>query len=162
MSHVKRLATFFLFTIVLVMSVVPYTYSTEVVSSQKTLEKVLAQHKGQVIYLDFWASWCGPCVKSFPWMNAIQAKYQAKGFVVISVNLDANGELAAKFLVENPASFDVVYDPKGKIAKHFSIKGMPSSMLIDRNGAIKYKHTGFFTSKIPTYEKEIEDLLNQK
>ncbi len=129
------------------------------VNSIQALELILAEHKGDVIYLDFWASWCVPCRKSFPWMNAIQKKYQSQRFTVISVNVDANDELAQKFLKKTPASFAVIYDPKGKIAKHFSIQGMPSSMLIDREGKIIKRHTGFFTKKIAQYQFEIEQLL---
>ncbi|MCW8833668.1 MAG: TlpA family protein disulfide reductase, partial [Colwellia sp.] len=92
--------------------------------------------------------------------NTIQEKYKSQGFSVISVNLDANRALAEKFLAEIPASFAVIYDPKGKIAKHFAIQGMPSSMLIGRDGKIKKRHTGFFTKKIPVYQAEIEQLLS--
>ena len=144
----------------LFISVTSHAYET--VTSKQALEQSLAKHKGKVVYLDFWASWCGPCVRSFPWMNDIQAKYKAKGFTVISVNLDAEKQLAAKFLIKNPATFEVIYDPKGKIAKHFKIQGMPSSMLIGRDGKIKSRHTGFFTNKIPQYQQEIEALLVQK
>ena len=87
------------------------------VNSIQALELILAEHKGDVIYLDFWASWCVPCRKSFPWMNAIQKKYQSQRFTVISVNVDANDELAQKFLKKTPASFAVIYDPKGKDRK---------------------------------------------
>ena len=135
--------------------------AAETVTSRQALEQALAQHKGEVVYLDFWASWCVPCRKSFPWMNMVQEKYQTKGFSVISVNLDADYALAQKFLKENPASFSVIYDPKGKLAKHFKIQGMPSSMLIGRDGKIKQRHTGFFTKKIPQYQQEIEKLLAQ-
>jgi len=134
--------------------------SQEVVNRRATLEQALSDHQGEVVYLDFWASWCGPCRKSFPWMNKIQARYQQQGFSVISINLDANKMLAEKFLIETPANFTVIYDPKGKIAKHFKIQGMPSSMLIGRDGKIKSRHTGFFTNKIPEYQLEIEQLLN--
>jgi len=133
------------------------TYET--VTSRQALEQSLVKHKGKVVYLDFWASWCVPCKRSFPWMNNIQAKYKDKGFTVISVNLDAEQSLAKKFLVINPATFDVIYDPKGKIAKHFKIQGMPSSMIIGRDGKIKSRHTGFFNKKIPEYQQEIEALL---
>jgi len=131
------------------------------ITSKMALEEALNKHKGDVIYLDFWASWCGPCRKSFPWMNTIQEKFQAQGFTVISVNLDAEKPLALKFLQENPASFAVVYDPKGKLARKFKVKGMPSSMLIGRDGQIKVQHTGFFTKKIPSYEQEIMQLLKE-
>jgi thiol-disulfide isomerase/thioredoxin len=136
-----------------------YTFAQEPISSQVALEKVLEKHKGKVVYLDFWASWCGPCRKSFPWMNKIQAEYNLQGFNVVSVNLDANKSLAAKFLDETPADFKVIYDPKGRIAKHFQIQGMPSSMLIGRDGKIKSRHTGFFTAKTALYQQEIQRLL---
>ncbi len=135
------------------------SHAQGVFSSQVALEQALEEHKGEVVYLDFWASWCGPCRKSFPWMNKIEAEYKDQGFSVISVNLDANKNLATKFLSEMPASFRVIYDPKGKIAKHFKIQGMPSSMLIGRDGKIKSRHTGFFTNKIPVYQQEIQQLL---
>ncbi len=79
---------------------------------------------------------------------------------MISVNLDANYDLAKKFLVEYPASFAVIYYPKGKTTKHFKIQGMPSRMLIGRNGKIKSSHTVFFTKKTPEYQHEIEQLLS--
>lgn len=137
-------------------------HAKDVVRSRAALEQVLAQHKGEVVYLDFWASWCGPCRKSFPWMNKVAAKYKQQGFSVVSVNLDANKALATKFLDETPADFTVIYDPKGKIAKHFKIQGMPSSMLIGRDGKIKLRHTGFYTKKISQYQQEIEQLLATK
>lgn len=126
------------------------------------LEKKLQENIGKVVYVDFWASWCGPCRKSFPWMNEIQEKYKHQGFNVVSINLDSNKALADKFLVETPANFSVIYDPKGAIAKHFKIQGMPSSMIIGRDGKIKSRHTGFFPNKKTTYQQEIERLLNNE
>lgn len=160
MQHIFKIPL--LFTLLLSLFIHTYSLADETVTSRQALEQSLAKHKGEVVYLDFWASWCGPCVRSFPWMNTIQAKYKDKGFTVISVNLDAEQQLAAKFLRSNPATFDVIYDPKGKIAKHFKIQGMPSSMIIGRDGKIKSRHTGFFNKKIPEYQQEIETLLGQK
>ncbi|HCM47547.1 MAG TPA: TlpA family protein disulfide reductase, partial [Colwellia sp.] len=65
-------------------------------------ENAMEQHKGKVVYVDFWASWCVPCRKSFPWMNIMQAKHQEQGLVVLSINLDAQLPLAEKFLLETP------------------------------------------------------------
>jgi len=153
---------FILFTLLSSLFISSYSSANEIVTSRQALEQSLAKHRGKVVYLDFWASWCVPCKRSFPWMNKIQAKYKAKGFTVVSVNLDAEHALAAEFLLDNPAAFEVIYDPKGKIAKHFKIQGMPSSMLIGRDGKIKFRHTGFFNKKIPEYQQEIETLLSQK
>lgn len=125
------------------------------------LNGLLAQHKGKVIYLDFWASWCVPCRKSFPWLNKIQETYATKEFTVISINLDSDKALAEQFLQKLPARFPVVYDPTGDLAKKFEVKGMPSSYLINSAGKITKRHIGFFTEQESAYEEEIEHLITQ-
>ncbi|MDG1732355.1 MAG: TlpA disulfide reductase family protein [Thalassotalea sp.] len=124
-------------------------------NSKAQLQQLLDANKGKVIYLDFWASWCIPCRKSFPWMNAMEAKYKDNGFKVITINLDVERELAEEFLVENPANFTVIYDPKGTIAKEFKLKGMPSSYIIGKDGQPKSAHVGFFNDKKAAYEAEL-------
>lgn len=121
----------------------------------------LAEYKGKVVYLDFWASWCVPCRKSFPWMNTMQQQYSPDDLVIIAVNLDKKKELATSFLDENPANFKILYDPKGQLAKKFQIKGMPSSVIFDRNGKPVVAHTGFFIKKISDYEAEIQKEINK-
>jgi cytochrome c biogenesis protein CcmG/thiol:disulfide interchange protein DsbE len=103
----------------------------------------LAALKGKVVYVDFWASWCGPCKQSFPFMNELQAKYRAQGLEVVAVNLDAKRDDADKFLADVPARFTVAFDAKGDSAKRFGLKGMPSSYLIGRDGQLVAVHKGF-------------------
>jgi thiol-disulfide isomerase/thioredoxin len=124
------------------------------------LADILSANKGKVIYLDFWASWCTPCRKSFPWMNKVQSTFDSTKFTVISINVDQEKKLATEFLKQIPANFPVVYDPDGKAAKTYGIKGMPSSYLINRHGNIVKSHTGFFTKKIKEYENEITQLIS--
>ena len=119
----------------------------------------LAGHKGKVVYLDFWASWCKPCRKSFPWMNSLLTKYPADRFTIITINLDADTEAMNHFLGKVPANFDIYHDPGGQIAEQFELEGMPTSYLIDRNGKVVKKHIGFYTKKVDQYEREIEELL---
>jgi len=119
----------------------------------------LDSYHGKVLYLDFWASWCKPCVKSFPWMNSLVSKYPADRFIVVTVNLDAEPAAMHKFLAKVRADFDIYHDPSGNIAEQFQIEGMPTSYLIDAQGKVVRKHIGFYTKKIDEYEKEIEDLL---
>lgn len=126
------------------------------------LKQTLNQHQGEVVYLDFWASWCGPCRKSFPWMNEMQATYREQGFTVISVNLDKERKLAEQFLQQSQARFPVVYDPEGVLAKQYQLKGMPMSFLLDRQGEVRVAHTGFFSDKRQQYEAEIKHLLTLK
>lgn len=115
--------------------------------------------RGQVLYVDFWASWCAPCKKSFPWLNSMQEKYGTKGFKVIGVNVDRDSRLAEKFLEKIPANFDMVFDPQGKLASQYKLVGMPSSYLIDKNGKIQHNHIGFRTNKTDDYEQSIQKLL---
>ena len=99
--------------------------------------------KGKVVYLDFWASWCPPCRKSFPWMNDMERRYSRQGLAVVAVNLDKDRALADKFLNEVPARFTVAFDPEGTVANSYHVPGMPSSFIIDRNGRIQAIHIGF-------------------
>ena len=99
--------------------------------------------KGQYIYIDYWASWCGPCRQSFPWMNALQAKLGPKGLKVVAVNVDAKRTDADKFLSHTPAQFTIAYDPQGESAKKLAIKTMPTSMLVSPEGRVLFVHSGF-------------------
>ena len=121
----------------------------------------LQQFSGKVVYVDFWASWCGPCQKSFPWMNAMQAKYQQQGLEVVAINLDVDTALAREFLAKVPAKFNLRFDPEGDIAKAFDLQGMPSSFIFNRQGELVQTHVGFFTEKTPVYEQEIQMLLQE-
>ncbi|GAA0854824.1 TlpA disulfide reductase family protein [Aliiglaciecola litoralis] len=121
----------------------------------------LADLQGQVVYLDFWASWCKPCRQSFPWMNRISTKYAEQGLVVLAINLDKESHLAKQFLAKYPAQFPIIYDPSGKIASQYRIPGMPTSYLIDKHGQLRIAHKGFHLQKAPDYEAEIVSLLNE-
>lgn len=122
----------------------------------------LSQYKGKVVYVDFWASWCGPCRQSFPWMMKMQHTYSTKDFVVITVNLDRTQQAAAGFIKSVNNTLPVVYDPNGESAKAYKVSGMPSSFVVGRDGKIRYNHTGFFQNEIATYEKQIAGLINEK
>ena len=101
------------------------------------------QADAKVIYVDFWASWCGPCRRSFPWLNHMQAKYGEKGFTVIGVNVDPSREDAQLFLDKYPATFPLVYDPDGELATRYALQGMPSSILLGADGEELSRHIGF-------------------
>ncbi len=103
----------------------------------------LSDLKGKVVYLDFWASWCGPCRQSFPWMNDMQQKYGARGLQIVGVNLDAKRAEADKFLADNPAQFALAFDTKGESPKRIGVKGMPTSVLIGVDGKVLAVHQGF-------------------
>ncbi|XPF93373.1 TlpA family protein disulfide reductase [Colwellia sp. RE-S-Sl-9] len=135
------------------------TSSSFAQDAPEELQQLLQQHKGSVIYVDFWASWCGPCRKSFPWMNEIQKKHE--NLKIISVNVDYEKNLATEFLSNVPANFPIIYDPKGKIAKKYKLKGMPSSYIYSKAGQLVSSHVGFTESKQKKYEEELQYLLAQ-
>lgn len=116
--------------------------------------------KGRVVYLDFWASWCGPCRQSFPWMAEMQQRYAGQGFVVVAVNLDKDHELAAGFLREFRPRFPIVYDKTAKLAEQFHVSAMPYSVVLDRDGKVKAVHTGFGNERRAAMEDEIRQLMN--
>ena len=122
----------------------------------------LKQYRNQVVFIDFWASWCVPCKYSFPWMNEMQERYGEDGFKVIGINVDKDKAMAQKFLELVPASFDIAYDPEGEVADLYSLKVMPSSYLIDRDGNLVHAHKGFKTSDGSRMEDMIRKLLDEK
>lgn len=132
-------------------------YASEVNTSR--FSEMIKPYQGKVVYLDFWASWCAPCRKSFPWMNELKNKFSSDQFMVVSVNLDADKELAEKFLSQIPANFPIIYDPKGELASEMKVKGMPSSFLISAEGKIISAHMGFTEKKKIRYEQEIKQSL---
>ena len=99
--------------------------------------------QGKVVYVDFWASWCGPCRHSFPWMNAMQEKYGPQGFAILGINLDEEPADAAGFLAKMPAKFQVLYDRSGASPTAYGVTGMPTSVLIGRDGTVLFQHIGF-------------------
>ena len=112
----------------------------------------LEQYQGKVVVVDFWASWCVPCRRSFPWMNDMQAKYGDQGLVVIAVNVDRERAAAEEFLAEVPADFRIHYDNDGVVAEAFGVEAMPSSYVIGRDGEIVARHLGFKVKKQDEYE----------
>lgn len=125
-------------------------------------ELELSDYRGKVVVLDFWASWCVPCRRSFPWLNSMHDKYASDGLVIIGVNVDQEPASAAKFLQEFPASFQISYDTNGILAKKFDVQGMPSSFVIGRNGKTRARHLGFKVRRQNEYEAAIVAALQQE
>lgn len=117
--------------------------------------------KGKVVYLDFWASWCEPCKKSFPWMHAIKQSYADQGFEILAVNLDKDRKLADEFLKEMEVNFQVAFDESGASAAEYKLRGMPSSYLIGRDGKVYASHIGFRDKDKEQLEQAIKNLLNK-
>jgi thiol-disulfide isomerase/thioredoxin len=122
----------------------------------------LSQYHGKVVYVDFWASWCGPCAQSFPFLNELHGQFKDQGLQIVGVNLDENVEEAKDFLAQNPAQFTIVADVSKQCAKDFGVKAMPSSYLIDRNGKVHHVHLGFRPGEAQALRELVEKLLGEK
>ena len=147
---IGRASGFFL-TAILILS-----YGT-ITQAADTLD--LSEYRGKVVLLDFWASWCVPCRRSFPWMNQMQQKYADSGLVIIGVNMDAKATAAQAFLDKYPAQFEIVYAPDGVLAKEFGVIAMPSSFVIGRDGELVTRQLGFKVKKQGGYEAELVNAL---
>ena len=119
----------------------------------------LEQYQGKLVYIDFWASWCGPCRQSFPWMNEMQARYGGQGLQVVGINVDAKTDDARNFLNATPASFVIAFDPSGTAPRNYGVKGMPSSVLIGPDGKVLYEHSGFRPADRTVLEARIKSAL---
>lgn len=122
----------------------------------------LQRYRGKVLYVDFWASWCGPCVKSFPFLNLLDRDYRERGLEVLGINLDENIEDASVFLARHPAEFPIAVDPDKNCPRGFGVQGMPTSYLIDRQGTIRLVHLGFRPDDARQLRAHIEQLLNEQ
>jgi len=122
----------------------------------------LADLKGKVVYLDFWASWCVPCRASFPWMAEIKHKYGPKGLEVVAVNLDKDRALADAFLKDREINFLVAFDESGKSAESYDLRGIPGSYIIGRDGSIQASYLGFRDKDKSKLESVIKILLLQR
>ena len=117
--------------------------------------------QGKVVYIDFWASWCVPCRHSFPWMQELYREYHGRGFEIIAVNVDKDHAAALKFLKENPASFPIVFDSTGAIAKKYNLDAMPTSFIYGRTGKLETTHRGFKRDEVDGVDDTVLRLLRE-
>lgn len=125
---------------------------------QGTSTLALADLRGKVVYLDFWASWCGPCRQSLPELEKLRNKY-APHFEVFAVNLDEKPADGLKFLEKYPVSYPVVSDAEARFPEMFRIKGMPTSYIVDREGNLRYVHEGYRDGDAQKIESLIKQLI---
>jgi peroxiredoxin len=121
----------------------------------------LAQYKGQVVMLNFWASWCGPCRQEMPLLENIYKKYNKLGFTLIGVNVEPDSKDAEGFLKQTPVSFPVIYDKDSTVSKAYDVQGMPSTVIIDRKGNIRVLHRGYKPGDENEYLDSIRSLVRE-
>jgi peroxiredoxin len=121
----------------------------------------LAQYKGQVVMLNFWASWCGPCRQEMPLLETIYKQYHRMGFTLIGVNVEPDSNAAIQWLKETPVSFPILYDKESKVSKMYDVAGMPSTVIIDRSGKVRVLHRGYKPGDENAYLDSIRTLVRE-
>jgi len=119
----------------------------------------MSELKGKTVYVDFWASWCAPCLKSLPLYNEMYKKYQDQDFEIVAINVDNPIEDGLDFLIDTPLDFLIPSDPDGETAELFQVIGMPTSYLISPDGTVELVHMGFRNGDMEIIESAIEKVL---
>jgi peroxiredoxin len=121
----------------------------------------LSQYKGQVVMVNFWATWCGPCQQEMPLLDQMYKKYKPAGFTLIGVNVDKEAPAVKELLARKPVSFPVLLDPANAVSKAYHVDEMPSSVIIDRKGEIRYVHRGYKPGDENEYQDRIRQLIRE-
>ena len=121
----------------------------------------LSELRGEVVMLNFWASWCGPCRKEMPLLEKIHKKYKKLGFTLLGVNVEQDTRAAKRYLKDVKVSFPILFDPANKTSKLYNVSAMPTTILIDRNGNKRFLHKGYKAGYENNYKKEIKKLLRE-
>ena len=121
----------------------------------------LAQYQGQVVMINFWASWCGPCRQEMPLLDSIYKQYHRMGFTLIGVNVEPDSNAANQWLKETPVSFPILYDKESKVSKMYDVAGMPSTVIIDRAGKVRALHRGYKPGDENGYLDSIRTLVRE-
>ncbi len=124
----------------------------------------LSDFSGKVLLLDFWASWCGPCKQEMPFLVELYSANKDRGFAVLGVNVDKEAKNLEKFLsgLAVKPEFPIIHDPQSRICPLYGLEGMPTSVLIDRKGIVRYRHVGFKPGTGEELLKEISALIGEK
>jgi peroxiredoxin len=117
--------------------------------------------RGQVVMVNFWATWCGPCRQEMPHLEALHQKYSSLGFTLLGVNVEDDREGATQFLAETPVSFPVLFDPKSEVSQLYNVVAMPSTVLIARDGTMRFIHHGYKPGYESEYQNQIRALLRE-
>ena len=121
----------------------------------------LAQFKGDVVMINFWASWCGPCRQEMPLLDSIYKQYKDMGFTLLGVNVEPHSSKANAWLKKTPVSYPILYDPKSQVSQLYQVQAMPTTVIIDRKGIVRFVHNGYLPGDENQYMNSIRALIVQ-
>jgi peroxiredoxin len=121
----------------------------------------LSEYRGEVVMINFWASWCAPCRQEMPLLDELYSEYQPLGFTILGVNVEEDSTQAKKLLSESPVSFPVLFDNQSTVSKLYNVVAMPSTVLIDRDGNVRYLHHGYKPGYEESYQQQVRALIRE-
>jgi peroxiredoxin len=121
----------------------------------------LSEYRGQVVMLNFWASWCGPCRQEFPHLDTLQQKYTDLGFTIFGINVEQDRAQAEKVLRDIPVTFPILFDDGNQVSELYNVDAMPMTVLLDRNGVVRYMHRGYKPGYEVAYEEQVRRLVRE-
>lgn len=164
MSHFRHLVRHF-FCIVLLLPAVLQAggaAAPDFTLKSRTGENLkLSEYRGQVVMINFWASWCGPCRQEMPLLNDLYRRYHKLGFTLLGVNLDQERDQALALLEKIPVSFPILFDPEGKVSELYQVAAMPTTVILDRGGHVRHVHKGYLPGYEDKYQQQIRSLLRE-
>lgn len=121
----------------------------------------LSDYRGQVLLINFWASWCGPCRSEMPLLEELYKRYNKLGFTIMGVNVDNDSTKANNYLRDITVTFPIVYDTTNAVSKSFNVNAMPTTVIVDRNGNMRFLHQGYKPGYENDYRKEVVQLIKE-
>ena len=121
----------------------------------------LSEFRGEVVMINFWASWCGPCRQEMPLLDELYTQYQPMGFTILGVNVEEDSTKAKKMLGDSPVSFPVLFDNDSEVSKLYNVVAMPSTVLVDRSGNVRYLHQGYKPGYEEAYQQQVRALIKE-
>lgn len=165
MKNPKAVFTFLLFLFLLV----PVAHAASVsgpapdftLKSRSGENLKLSEYRGEVVMINFWASWCAPCRQEMPLLEELYKKYSDLGFTLLAVNVEEDSSKAEDLLREIPVSFPVLFDNTNKVSKLYKVVAMPSTVIVDRDGNMRYLHKGYLPGYEDEYRKQVRELIRE-
>ncbi len=121
----------------------------------------LNEYRGEVVMINFWASWCGPCRQEMPLLEELYAQYSPLGFTILGVNVEEDASKAKDLLKEIPVSFPILFDTASEVSKRYDVVAMPTTVLVDRDGNVRYVHHGYKPGYEQEYQQQVRSLIRE-
>lgn len=121
----------------------------------------LDQYKGQVVMINFWASWCGPCRQEMPLLDQLYQQYADLGFALLGVNVEENPADAERMLKDTPVTFPILFDAENTVSQLYDVTAMPSTVIVDRDGNVRFVHKGYQPGYEDEYQTQVRALVRE-